>query len=103
MKYYTIVTSDILNSIIPNEIKEFMDYPDGVKLIDCCISHRELEDGTFAISVNLANKIYLPNKCAISNMNYKEVELAKLMYGENNILTQEQYNNLNFKQDEKRF
>lgn len=96
MRYFVIIDKDTLNSEVPQIIAEPMGYPKGIKLIDCVLSHRELEDGRFAVSVNLANAKRLPNKCAKSNLTDSELELAKMMYGEHNLLSKSEYFSLDF-------
>jgi len=96
MRYFVIIDKDMLNSEVPIVVSELMGYPKGIKLIDCVLSCAELEDGRFAVSVNLANAKYLPNKCAKSRMTDAELDLAKQMYGENNLLSTSEYFCLNF-------
>ncbi len=93
---YTIVTYDELHDTLPSVIIDYMGYDDWDTLNDKALVIRELENGNFAISVNLKGST-LNKASAWSDLTDHEINLAKNIYGEENLLTQEEYNNLKFK------
>lgn len=91
---YTIVDEATLNMVIYDDICEILGYESGVILKDKVLSQAELTNGLFAISVN----VKAPNKeCAWTGLDSQGVDLANYLYGEENILTQDEYDNLEFK------
>lgn len=94
---FTIVDKSTLNSTLPQDVIKHVGYKGEPTLLDKVLVCSELDNGAFAISVNLK----APDKqCAWTDLNEQEIELAKLLYGESNLLTIEQYKKLNFKQIE---
>lgn len=117
-RYFTIVDQNLLdstllslienlNKIIPpelgvtaNDIFTSLGYGEddhGLLFSDIIQIIRELNDGNFAISVQLCPKFFLENKCVYNNIKPYELELAKLQYGEDNLLTLDQFKELDFK------
>lgn len=92
---FTIVTEHILNDHLPNVIIEKLGYSGNPTLKEKVLIYRELEDGSFAISVNLKAE---GKQCAWTDLCNEEIELSKLMYGEENLLTKEQFLDLDFKE-----
>lgn len=89
-EYYTIVTSEQLDTIVPDMVVEFMNY-DKTKvhtLSSACFPFpQELEDGTFLISIQLSNTAHYSNKCVKSFITQSGFDLAVQFYGIENIFT----------------
>lgn len=92
---FTIITEEILNTELPNEVIEMLDYEGNPTLREKVLVCRKLSNGMYAISVNLKAK---GKECAWTDLSSNEIELAKIMYGEDNLLTKEQFLKLDFKE-----
>jgi len=95
LKLYTIVTASFLDTVLPDSLCEILGYENGAILRDKLLSYSELVDGTFVISVNLCTP---GSKCAKTGLNTQEVIIAEQNYGKENLLTVDQYRELEFKE-----
>lgn len=103
-RYYTIVTQEMLNSPIPDSIKEYMGYnnTESIILTDGTIVEeqveytlslctfeipRELISGDFVINIQLSNNTYIKNSCVKHNITENELAMAETIYGADNIIT----------------
>ena len=98
VEYYTIVTAEQLETIVPESVVKFMNYDKSKSytLLDACFNPQELEDGTFMINIQLCSPTIIEsnpmfeNKCVkgfITEAGYNE---AVKYYGEENIFEYEE-------------
>lgn len=98
-EYYTIVTNEQLDTIVPNSVVEFMNYsPDKVHTLRsaCFPFPIELEDGNYLINIQLSNTSYYENKCVNGFITKEGFDLAISFYGIDNIFTD--ISNLKYKE-----
>ena len=96
--FYVILPSEVLDTILPKEIKGYTGYDKDYTLREASFICRELENGYFVVSCKLCNAKYIANKCVEEEMTPIEIEMAKQFYGEENLLTEEQIESLEYKQ-----
>ena len=93
VEYFTIVTDEQLNTIVPDMVVEFMNY-DKTKehtLRSACFPFpQELEDGTFLINIQLSNTSHYENKCVKGFITKDGFDLAVQFYGIENIFEYEE-------------
>jgi len=97
MMLYTILPSEMLDTIIPEEVKQFTGYDKDYTLREAAFQVRELDNGYFLVSCKLCNAKYIANKCVESEMSEQEIAMAKAFYGEENVF--EDYSHLTFKDE----
>ena len=98
MMLYIILPSEVLDTILPKEIKQYTGYDKDYTLREAAFDVRELTNGYFLVSCKLCNANYIANKCVETEMSEVEIEMAKQFYGEENLLTEEQIQDLEYKQ-----
>jgi len=99
MMLYTIVPKEVLDTILPESVKQHAGYDKDFTLGEAAFITRELENGYFVVSCKLCNAKYISNKCVEEEMSDIEIEMAKQFYGEENLLTEEQIINLEYKNE----
>lgn len=114
MKYYIILTEQEKDTKLVKFLEERVGEEQVIEVIeglgysnleqlndltleDCSLSVQELEDGSYVCAANLANAIYLPNKCSFKGITAAQYDLAVLLAGDKDLLTTEEMRELNFK------
>jgi len=97
MMLYTILPSEMLDTIIPEEVKQFTGYDKDYTLREAAFQVRELDNGYFLVSCKLCNVKYIDNKCVEEEMSDTEIAMANAFYGEENVF--EDYSHLTFKDE----
>jgi len=106
MKYFTIITANELNTIIPDAIKGYMNYEKDYTLGEAVQIKRELADGNWAISVQLKPLVSAKNPneklfdvgCVDGEIKPHELEMARQQY--ETIITESEFKQLEFKNKE---
>jgi len=98
MMYYVILPAQMLDTVLPQEIKQYCNYDKDYTLREAAFVCRELEDGNWLVSCKLCNYQYIANKCVLEEMTDVEIEMAKSFYGAENLI--EDISNLKFKENE---
>jgi len=98
MMLYTILTGEQLDTILPQQVKEYAGYDKDYSLREAAFSVRELTNGNFVVSCKLCNAKYIANKCCETEMSETEIAMSKQFYGEKNLLTYEETCKLEYKE-----
>jgi len=109
---YFFITSDVMLDVeLPDSIKDKLGYFEMIEgekiyfpmtLGDAVQIKRELEDGTFALSIQLSPNSLLSIKCVLNYITEKDFNEALANYsvfGIAEFLTLEEFKQLKFKQD----
>jgi len=98
MMYYVILPAEMLDTVLPEAVKQYANYDKDYTLREVAFITRELADGNWLVSCKLCNYKYIQNHCVEEEMTDIEIEMAKQFYWEENLLTEEQISLLNYKQ-----
>lgn len=97
MMLYTIVDKSALDTVLPEQVKQYTGYDKDYTLRESAFIVRELENGYWLVSCKLCNYKYVANKCVEEEMSDTEIAMAEMFYGKDNLLTEEDIQTLVYK------
>lgn len=88
MRYYCILTGDQLDTILPEEIREYMGYEQDYTMRKCIFGNiRETVNGDYLCECLLKSKEYFEEGCTKRLLHEEEVQMWRDLVGENNVFT----------------